>query len=172
MIRFATPTRGATLQRFLPYALAVLCVLLYGVPLGLVSLPSLALGLFLAPLFVVCLQAESDRAPIFFALLGLMADILMEAPLGYWVFLTTLFYILSSEQKQVLQNATLSSQWLSFAIVVLIVYLTGFGISLMRSDLDVQFGGYLVSALLTGLSYPLLAWPLNKMIVASGQEIF
>ena len=170
MSRFGSHTQGTTLQTVLPYVVAVLCVLLNGLPLGLTSLPNLALGLFLVPLFAVNLSADMDRAPIYFAAIGLLADILMEAPLGYWAFLAGLFYILSSGQKQFLQNAAFSSHWLSFIVVVFIVYLAGFAISLMRDDLDIQFGGHLLSALITGLFYPILAWPLSVILSSSSQE--
>ena len=36
-------------------------------------------------------------------------------------------------------------------------------------DLDIQFGGHLLSALITGLFYPILAWPLS-VILSSLQE--
>jgi len=170
MSRFGSQAQGATLQTVLPYFVSVLCVLLHGLPLGLTSLPNLALGLFLVPLFAINLNNEMDRAPIYFVLIGLFADILMEAPLGYWAFLAGLFYILSSGQKQVLQNAAFSSHWLSFVVLVFIVYLAGFVISLMRNDLDIQFAGQLLSALITGLFYPILAWPLGLIISSSSQE--
>lgn len=170
MSRFGTQARGTTLQTVLPYVVSVLCVLLHGIPLGLTSLPNLALGLFLVPLFSINLNNEMDRAPIYFVAVGLLADVLMEAPLGYWAFLSGLFYILSSGQKRVLQNAAFSSHWLSFVVVVFIVYLAGFVISLMRDDLDIQFGGHLLSALITGLFYPILAWPMGMIISPSSQE--
>lgn len=169
MNRLGNQSQGMTLQTTLPYIVAVLCVVLHGIPLGLNVLPSMALGLFLVPLFAINLNSETDRAPIYFVAIGLLADILMEAPLGYWGFLAGLFYVLSSGQKQVLQNSTFSSQWLSFIVVVFIVYLAGFFISLLRNDLDIQFGAHLFSALITGLIYPIMAWPLNMMINA-GQE--
>lgn len=170
MSRFGSQAQGATLQTVLPYVVAILCVLLHGLPLGLIYLPNLALGFFFIPLFTVILTADTDSTPIYFVAIGLLADILMEAPLGYWAFLAGLFFILSSGQKQVLQNATFSSHWLSFVVVVFIVYLAGFVISLMRDDLDIQFAGHLLSALITGLFYPLLAWPLGLLISSSSQE--
>lgn len=169
MSRFGTQPQVAPLQATLPYVIAVLCVVLHGIPLGLIALPNMALALFLIPLFAINLTSEMDRAPIYFVAIGLLADILMEAPLGYWAFLAGLFYILSSGQKQVLQNATFRSQWFSFIIVLLIVYLAGFVISLLRSDLDIQFGAHLFSALITGLVYPIMAWPLS-LIMAPAQE--
>lgn len=163
MSSFGSPAQETSFQRFLPYIIALLCVLLNGLPLGLLTLPQLSLALFLIPLFHVSLQSEQDLAPVFFVLVGLFADFLTEAPIGYWAFLTCLFYILSSGQKQVLQNAAFSSHWTSFVIVVLIVYLAGFAISLLRDDLTIRFFGHTLSALVTGLFYPVFAGPLRLL---------
>lgn len=170
MSRFAGQTRGLTVQGSLPYITAALCVLLHSIPLGMAFLPQLSLGLFFVPLFIIGLYADGDRAPIFFALIGLMADVLTEAPLGYWAFLTIICYILSSGQKQVLQNATFSSHWLSFIIVVFVIYLLGFTISLMLTDMDVNLGAQIVSAIITGLSYPVIALPLKMIMTGASYE--
>lgn len=170
MSSFNNPTQETALQRILPYVIAVLCVLLQGLPLGLATLPQLSLGLFLVPLFAVSLQSEQDITPVFFILIGLLADFLTEAPIGYWAFLCCLFYILSSGQKQVLQNAAFSSHWTSFLIVILIVYLAGFAISLMRDDLTIRFVGHTLSALATGLFYPVIAGPLRWLGRVGGTQ--
>ena len=163
MSGFGNQPRETSLQSSLPYIIAVFLVVLTGLPLGLVSLPQLSLALFLAPLFGVAMRAEADLMPVFFILLGLLADVLTEAPLGYWAFLSCLFYILSSGQKLVLQNASFGSHWLSFFIIILIVYLAGFAIALLRDDLTLRFGGHMLSALFTGLFYPIIAAPLNLL---------
>lgn len=163
MSSFGTPSQETSFQGILPYAIAVICVLLNGLPLGLSMLPQLSLGLFLVPLFAVSLQSDQDLTPVFFICIGLFADFLTEAPIGYWAFLSCLFYILSSGQRQVLQNAAFSSHWTSFIIVVLVVYLAGFAISLLRDDLTIRLVGHTLSALATGLFYPVIAWPLRLM---------
>jgi cell shape-determining protein MreD len=171
MSSFSTSARENSLQSSILYAVSVLCILLYGMPLGFSWLPQVGMAVFLVPLFTAALSSENDLAPVAFILIGLLADVLMEAPLGYWGFLTALFYILSSGQKQVLQNAGFSAHWLSFSIVLLIVYMAGFTISLMRDDLVIQFGGHIFSAILTALAYPIIALPLTFIANALvGQE--
>lgn len=165
MSSFGSAPRETMLQSSLPYVLSLLCVLLNGIPLGLMSMPQLALGMFLIPLFTISLKSDNDLTPVIFIALGVLADLLTEAPIGYWAFLAVLFYILSSGQKQVLQNAAFSSHWVSFIVVILIVYLAGFAISLLRDDLVIRLGGHFMSAILTGLCYPLIAGPLAFLSV-------
>ena len=171
MSRFGTQAQGTTLQTVLPYVVAVLCVLLEWHPFGADVFAQFGPRAFLVPLFSINLNNEMDRAPNLLCrhrLAGRCFDGSTFGVLG--VFMAGLFYILSSGQKQVLQNAAFSSHWFSFIVVVFIVYLAGFVISLMRDDLDIQFGGHLLSALITGLFYPILAWPLSVILSPSSQE--
>lgn len=161
MSSFGNTPRETSLQAILPYVIAVSCVLLYGLPLSLSVFPQLSLGLFLVPLFWTALKTEQDWAPLYFILTGLLADFLTEAPIGYWGFLCCLLYILSSGQKQVLQNGVFTSYWTSFLIVVSIVYLAGFAISLLRDDLVIRFGAHCLSAIATALLFPIIALPLR-----------
>lgn len=160
MSSFGTPTRDSRLQNSVPYMVSALCLILYGLPLGFGWLPELGLGLFLVPLFGIALSSENDLTPAAFVFLGLIGDVLMETPMGYWAVLSGIFYILSSGQKQVLQNAGFGSHWVSFALVAVIVYMAGYAISLLRDDLTVLLSGHLLSAFLTGLLYPIVAAPL------------
>lgn len=160
MSSFGTQTRDSRLQNSVPYMMSAVCLILHGMPLGFGWLPELGLGLFLVPLFTIALASENELTPAAFVFLGLMADVLMETPLGYWAVLSGIFYILSSGQKQVLQNAGFGSHWVSFSLVVLIVYMAGYTISLLRDDLQILFSGHLLSAILTGVLYPIVAAPL------------
>lgn len=147
--------------RFVPFAILTIFILLDGLP-GLGGwIAHLELGLFFIPLFYIGLHAENDFTPVAVLALGVLCDVLGDAPIGFWGVLFCVMYVLAVSQKQILQNADWGSYWTSFIVLVAATYLVGYLIALMRSDIQVAAGLYFVSAMVTGLVFPFIYYPLN-----------
>ncbi len=146
-----------------PYVVAILFILMGALPVGFFWSVHLELGLFFVPLFFIALTAESDFTPFGIIALGLFNDMLSETPFGYWGFMFCMFYLFAMGQKNVLQNATWMSHWVSFFILCILTYFSGYLVALMRSDMSVGFGAYFLSVMVTGLCFPLLYLPLTWM---------
>lgn len=163
MSGFETRASSGGSLRLAPLALSAAFVLLDGLPALTNWLVDLEFGLFLIPIFFVALHADSDFAPVWVLLLGLLNDLLSNAPIGFWGILFCLIYVLSRGQKQGLQNAQIGSYWVSFIVMVAITYLAGYLIAAIRDDMEISAGIYFLSAMVTGLCFPLVYWPLTRL---------
>ena len=145
---------------FIPYAVLLVLVVTGNLPSHIPGLERLELGLFFAPLFFICLNSESDFTPVALALIGLLNDLIREAPLGYWAFLFVIYYGLCRSQKPILQNAVFSFYWVTFAVLTALTYLLGYFIALMRDDMVVAGFLLLLSLVLCVIAFPLVFGPL------------
>jgi cell shape-determining protein MreD len=147
-----------------PYFVLAGFIFLDGLPVDAQWVSQIELGLFLVPIFFIAISpSEHDFAPLGIIAFGLLNDVLSEAPLGYWAFLFSFFYLLAMGQKGVLQEARVSGVWGNFSVVILITYFAGYLIALLREDMAIDFWLYLFSAFLTALCFPLLYLPLGWM---------
>ncbi len=158
MSRFGSSDGGGLL--FIPYFVLVMLVIAGNTPSHIPGLEGLELGLFFAPLFFISLNSEGDFTPVALALIGLLSDLLREAPLGYWAFLFVIFYALCRFQKPILHNAAFVSHWLTFAVLTAAVYLLGYFIALMRDDMAVAGSQLLLSLFLCLIAFPVIFGPL------------
>ncbi len=158
MSRFGSSEGGGLL--FIPYAVLLALVITGNLPSHIPGLERLELGLFFAPLFFICLSSESDFTPVALALIGLLNDLLREAPLGYWAFLFVVYYGLCRSQKPTLQNSAFGSYWVTFAVLTALTYLLGYVIALMREDMAVAGVLLLLSLALCIIAFPLIFGPL------------
>ena len=158
MSRFGSSDGSGLL--FIPYAILLALVVTGNLPSHIPGLERLELGLYFAPLFFICLNSESDFTPVALALIGVLNDLLREAPLGYWAFLFVIYYGLCRSQKPILQNAAFGSYWLTFAVLTALTFLLGYFIALMRDDMVVAGTLLLLSLLLCVLAFPLIFGPL------------
>lgn len=156
---------------FIPYTVLALFILISGLPVDPLSFGVLEIGLFLIPVFHIGLYTENDFAAVGLIALGLLNDVLSGAPLGYWAVLFCLLYVLAFGQRQVLQNTKWASYWTSFIVLMLPVFLAGYIIALLRDDMSVSFTTSLMSALVTGLCFPFIHFPMVQIYARTfGQE--
>jgi len=144
-----------------PYAVLAGFILLDGLPIDYQWLGRIELGLYFVPIFFIAISSsEHDFAPFGIILLGLVNDVLSEAPIGYWTFLFGLFYLLAMGQRSLLQEARLGAIWANFLVLCVATYLAGYFIGLLRADMAIGLGVYFSSAFVTSLFFPLLYIPL------------
>ena len=156
-----------------PYIVLGLFIILDDLPVGLGALDGLEIGLCQVPVFHIGLYTESDFAAIGVIAMGLLNDVLAGAPLGFWGLLFCLLYLLATGQRAMLQNTKWTSYWTSFGVLMLPVYMTGYLVALMRDDMSIPFFAYVLSAVVTGLLFPLIDWPLRRIYSSSfGQESY
>ena len=82
MSRFRNPHEAGS-GVVVPYFLVLLFILLASIPANFFYMAKLEIGLYFVPLFFIGLMDESDAAPVFVAVLGLLNDVLSEMPLGF-----------------------------------------------------------------------------------------
>ena len=160
MSSFDTRSDYAGANRFLPLVVLVVFILLDGLPPMSNLLVHIDLGLFLIPVFIIGLKTEKEFAPLGILTLGLLYDLLSQAPLGYWSVLFCLLFSIALVQRQMLQNAKWPSHWTSFVLSVGLTYLVGFVIAAARSDMVVDGSEYVISALLTAFCFPMIYYPI------------
>ncbi len=147
-----------------PYLVLAWFIMLDGLPVDYYWLGHLELGFYLVPIFFIAVSpSDHDFAPVWIVAFGLLNDVLSEAPIGYWAFLFGFFYLLAMGQRTVLQEARMAGVWLNFLVLCVTTYFAGYFIGLLRADMEIDFLLYLSSSLLTGLSFPLLYFPLGWM---------
>ena len=147
-----------------PYLVLAWFIMLDGLPVDYYWLTHLEIGLYLMPIFFIAISpSDSDFAPVGIIAFGLLNDVLSEAPIGYWAFLFGFFYLLAMGQKAVLREARMTGIWINFLVLCVLTYFAGYLIGLLRADMEINFLLYLSSALLTGLCFPLLYFPLGWM---------
>lgn len=145
---------------FIPYLILAVLVVMGSLPSNISGLERLELGLFFAPLFFISLTSENDFTPIFLGTIGLLSDLIREAPLGYWAFLFVVFYAMSLSQRTILQNAAFGSFWVTYSVLVAITYLLGYLTALLRDDMTASGFLMLMSCFACILSFPLIFGPL------------
>ena len=103
--------------RFVPFAILTIFILLDGLP-GLGGwIAHLELGLFLIPLFYIGLHAENDFTPVAVLALGVLCDVLGDAPIGFWGVLFCVMYVLAVSQTNS-AKCRLGLYWTSFIVLV------------------------------------------------------
>lgn len=158
MSRFGSGDGGGLL--FIPYVVLIGLVLTGSVPINVSGLERIEIGLFFAPLFFICVTSESDFTPVALALIGLLHDLIKETPIGYWAVLFILFYGLCRSQRNILQNASFGSFWVTFGVLTGATFLLGYMIALLRDDMAVSGFLLLISLATCVLSFPVIFGPL------------
>jgi cell shape-determining protein MreD len=160
MSRLRNPSEASG-SMIIPYLVALVFILLEGLPGNFFYMGQLKIALYFVPLFFIGLTAESDATPIFLAGLGLLNDILSEMPLGFWSSLFVVFYLLCMSQRNILSTASFGSYWVSFAVLVSMTYVLAYLFALMIGELRLATVPFLLSSLACILFFPLLYFPLS-----------
>ena len=160
MSRFRNPHEAGS-GVVVPYFLVLLFILLASIPANFFYMAKLEIGLYFVPLFFIGLMDESDAAPVFVAVLGLLNDVLSEMPLGFWSSLYVVFYLLCVSQRSILSTASFGSYWVTFAVLVAMTYLAAYLLALMIDDVQLAAVPFLLSVTVCILFFPLLYFPLS-----------
>lgn len=158
MSPYRNPGEVSTLA-IIPYILLGLFVIFNNVPANLFAAGRLEICLYFVPLFFIGLTSEQDSTPIILAVFGLLNDIFSEMPLGFWAFLFVVFYLLCVSQRSLLSAANFGSYWVTFGVLVTMIYLVAYLLSFMVDDLQIATVPFLLSAAVCILFFPLVYFP-------------
>ncbi|MGB5093587.1 MAG: rod shape-determining protein MreD [Parvibaculum sp.] len=115
-----TPTPAARAGRIaatvLPFAMAVICVLLSFVPVGRIFGSSVTPAFaFMAIYYWGAVRPEMFPPVAVFAV-GLILDLMSGGPIGLWAFVYVVTYALVVSQRFLLVNAPFSAFWFGFML--------------------------------------------------------
>ena len=150
------------------YLAIFILILFEHAPLGNYWLTAMDIGIFFVPIFFLARVYDGPWGLFGIMLLGLAKDLTSETPLGFWVLLFCLFFMLSSSQRQFLVNAGFRTVWSTFVFICLLTYSAYYLISLVHNDLPESLLLTVISAVATMISFPLVYLPFAWM---QGDEI-
>jgi rod shape-determining protein MreD len=141
-----------------PGLLALILVLLslapYNLPGSAQLVPPLAL---MAVFHWGIFRPDLLPGPLAFVL-GLLQDILSGGPLGMWAIVFLLVLVVTASQRRFFLGKMFVVEWLGFALVVPVVYLSIWIIGSIYIGAIVDPGALFVQGLLAVALYPALSW--------------
>lgn len=145
------------------YMAIFILILLEHAPVGNYWLTAMDIGIFFVPIFFLARVYDGPWGLFGIMLLGLAKDATSETPLGFWVLLFCLFFMLSSSQRQFLVNARFRTVWSTFIFITLLTYSAYYLISVLHSGLVQSVLLTSISAVVTMIIFPLVYLPFAWM---------
>lgn len=142
---------------FIVPTLFLLLLILNTLPFVPILKMDIDLGVYFVALFLWGRDSESFFAPFFVFLFGLLHDVLGGAPFGLWAASFCLFFGLTHNQSHILSTHNFYFGWMSFAIMLIIVYGSIFIIGLWHPNFSFPLETALINVGLSVLSYVIVA---------------
>ena len=150
--------------------LAILLLIVFEhAPLGNYWLTVMDIGIFFVPIFFLARVFDAYPALIWLVTLGLLKDLTSETPIGFWMLLFCVFYMLATSQRQFLFNARFRTVWTTFGLLTFLIYVVYYLVSLLHPALEASLLLTSVSAVATIISFPVFNLPFRWLSADDGQ---
>lgn len=141
-----------------PTLVTLFCVMATVLPYGSLAGIPLAPLFPLAAIFFFVLTRPTLMTPLGLLAVGLFHDLLSGGPLGLWVLVYEIAFLVTSMQRVFFVGRAAGEAWLGFILVVVVATFTIWIVANLFYPGPVPFVPIAGQGMVTALVYPLLAW--------------
>ena len=147
---------GSVFETFLPLLIALICVMLSMLPVGLSAGFSINPSFALMAIFYWALYRPDLLPPISVFIVGLFQDLLSAGPLGLWAFVYLTVYAIVVSQRLFFIGKAFFAIWTGFGVIALLVGLIAWIIGCLYFQTYLSPVPILTQAVFSFIFYPVL----------------